>query len=59
MKAAVKKEGGPFTLFGGEALLIPLADLESLWSWGLAEFGENAVQTNGSLITADHIRLFK
>jgi uncharacterized protein len=59
MQAAVREEGGPFTLFGGEPLLVPLADLERLWAWGLAEFGRNGIQTNGALITEDHIRLFK
>jgi uncharacterized protein len=59
MKAAVLSEGGPFTLFGGEALLVPLDDLEELWAWGLEKFGQNSVQTNGTLITDEHIRLFK
>ena len=59
MKEAIRAEGGPFSLFGGEPLLVPLADLEDLWSWGLAKFGHNSVQTNGTLITDAHIRLFK
>jgi len=59
MKAAVLADGGPFTLFGGEPLLVPIADLEALWSWGLAHFGENGVQTNGTLITDEHLRLFR
>src|SRR5262245_59244950 len=59
MKAAVREEGGPFTLFGGEPLLLPLRDLEELWSWGLAQYGRNSVQTNGTLITEAHIRLFR
>jgi len=58
MKAALIQEGGDFTLFGGEALLVPLADLEALWSWGLERNGKNAVQTNGSLITDAHVDLF-
>lgn len=29
MRAAVEQEGGPFTLFGGEPLLMPRADLEA------------------------------
>ena len=41
----------PFTLFGGEPLLFPLDDLETLWSWGLEKFGRNGIQTNGALIT--------
>jgi uncharacterized protein len=59
MKAAIKAEGGPFALFGGEPLLVPEKDLEYLWSWGMAEFGSNAVQTNGVLINDAHIRMFK
>ena len=56
---AVEEEGGPFALFGGEPLLLPLADLETLWKWGLARYGQNSVQTNGVLITDEHIRLFR
>lgn len=59
MKAAVIEEGGPFTLFGGEPLLVPLDVLENLWSWGLEKWGQNGIQTNGTLINDDHIRLFK
>ena len=59
MKEAIRAEGGPFSLFGGEPLLVPLADLEDLWSWGLAQFGSNSVQTNGTLITDAHVALFK
>jgi uncharacterized protein len=59
MKDAIKAEGGPFALFGGEPLLVPARDLENLWSWGLKEFGYNTVQTNGSLISEEHIRMFK
>jgi radical SAM protein with 4Fe4S-binding SPASM domain len=59
MKEAVLSEGGPFVLFGGEPLLMPTADLEALWAWGLEQFGQNSVQTNGTLIDDEHIRLFK
>jgi uncharacterized protein len=59
MKQAVLREGGPFSLFGGEPLLIPKPDLEALWSWGLAQFGRNGLQTNGTLIDEAHIALFK
>ncbi len=59
IKAAIVEEGTDFTLFGGEPLLVPLADLEELWSWGHQRFGKNAVQTNGSLITDAHIALFE
>jgi uncharacterized protein len=59
MKAAIEAEGGPFSLFGGEPLLLPLDALEDLWSWGLARYGSNAVQTNGTLIERDPIALFR
>jgi uncharacterized protein len=59
MKAAVEAEGGDFTLFGGEPLLMPLSDLEALWEWGYERFGKNGIQTNGVLISEDHIALFK
>ncbi len=59
MKAALDAKDEPFTLFGGEALLIPLSDLEELWSWGYARFGGSSVQTNGVLMSADHIALIR
>lgn len=58
MKQRVLEEGGPFTLFGGEPLLIPKRDLDDLWSWGLQQFGSNGIQTNGVLIDEEHIELF-
>lgn len=58
MKAALAEEGAPFTLFGGEPLLIPLADLEELWRFGFERFGRNAIQTNGILIEDAHVALF-
>lgn len=59
MKAAIEEEGGPFSLFGGEPLLLPLRDLEALWAWGFERYGENSVQTNGTAIRDEHIELFK
>lgn len=59
MKAAIEREGGSFSLFGGEALLVPEKDLEELWSWGLEKYGRNSIQTNGTLINDNHIRMFK
>lgn len=59
MKAAIEQEGGSFTLFGGEPLLLPEDDLEHLWAWGLEKFGSNGMQTNGTLINDNHIRMFK
>jgi uncharacterized protein len=59
MKTAVEAEGGPFTLFGGEPLLLPLKDLEHLLAWGFERFGENSLQTNGAPIRDEHISLFR
>jgi len=59
MKAALEREGGAFSLFGGEPLLVPKADLEELWRWGFERYGHSSVQTNGVLIDEDHIRMFK
>lgn len=59
MKRSIEAEGGPFALFGGEPLLVPIADLEALWSWGLDRYGSNGIQTNGVLITAAHKDLFR
>jgi uncharacterized protein len=59
MKAAIEQEGGGFTLFGGEGLLVAEADLEALWAWGLARYGRNAIQTNATLINDAHLRLFR
>src|SRR5437899_2923579 len=59
MKAALTHAGGPFLLFGGEPLLVPLPDLVELWRFGLERHGKNALQTNGALITDEHMELFK
>ncbi|MFC5699993.1 radical SAM protein [Cohnella faecalis] len=59
MKKAVEREGGPFTLFGGEALLIPIKDLEELFRWGQEKYGHTSLQTNGVLIDDERLALFK
>jgi radical SAM protein with 4Fe4S-binding SPASM domain len=59
MKRKAKREGSHFSLFGGEALLLPEEDLEDLWAWGFENFGRNGIQTNGTLINANHVRMFK
>jgi uncharacterized protein len=59
MKAALDRAGQVFSLFGGEALMVPEKDLEELWAWGFKKFGSNGVQTNGTLINDNHIRMFK
>ncbi len=59
IKTAVTQENRSFTLFGGEALLVPIDDLKTLWAWGLEKYNHNGIQTNGVLINDEHIRLFK
>lgn len=68
MKAALKREGFKFTIFGGEPLLIPVEDLAELWRFGYEEFGpearrmgrrSNGIQTNGVLLTDKHVQLMK
>ena len=59
MRAAVAQSDSGFILFGGEPLLVPEKDLEALWSWGLQKYGKNGIQTNGTLITDNHVRMFK
>lgn len=59
IKESILKEGGSFILFGGEPLLMPEDDLESLWAWGLEKFGHNGIQTNGTLINDNHIQMFR
>ncbi len=56
---ALEQAGRPFILFGGEPLLMPADDLETLFALGLRLYGGNAIQTNGTLVTEDHLRLFQ
>jgi uncharacterized protein len=59
MMEVLQADGRSFILFGGEPLLMPTRDLETLWSYGLSKFNGNGLQTNGTLITDEHIELFK
>jgi uncharacterized protein len=60
MKQEVERSGdGPFTLFGGEPLLIRFEDLEDLLAWGFTAYGRSTIQTNGVLIHDRHIELFR
>lgn len=59
MKDALERIGQPFVLFGGEPLLMPLDDLEDIWRWGFERFGRNTIQTNGVLISDQHMELFQ
>lgn len=55
----IEESAAPFTLFGGEPLLVPLSDLEKIWAVGLKKWGENHLQTNATLITDRHLDLFQ
>jgi uncharacterized protein len=59
----VKKQltalGQDFSIFGGEPLLAPIAHIKEVFEFGFKKFGRNGIQTNGSLITDEHIKLFK
>jgi uncharacterized protein len=59
MLRVARQVGGRFTLFGGEALLTPIAELERIFQQGLEQAGENGIQTNGALVTEEHLRLFR
>jgi uncharacterized protein len=59
MKQALIAGDSPFTLFGGEPLLMAKDDLAQLWALGHEHHGTNAIQTNGTLIDAEHIRMFR
>lgn len=59
MLEGLEREGGHFTLFGGEPLLTDIDDLETIFKWGFEKYGGNGIQTNGTLITDQHIEMFK
>lgn len=48
-----------WTLFGGEALLMPVNDIEALLEWSRSLSAPVGCQTAGNLITERHIELFK
>ena len=48
-----------WTLFGGEALLMPIGDVERLLEWSASLSAPVGCQTAGNLITERHITLFK
>ena len=56
---SLEKESKKFSLFGGEPLLMPADDLEIIFKWGYERFGVNSIQTNATLISDEHIQLFK
>jgi uncharacterized protein len=50
---------GRLSVFGGEPLLIPIDDLEKIFRVSFEKFGGSGIQTNGTLITQEHVDLFK
>jgi uncharacterized protein len=56
VKAILEKKKH-FALFGGEPLLTPISQLKELFAIGKDH--SNNIQTNGLLITEEHIQLFK
>jgi len=57
-KRQLDRLGQNFAVFGGEPLLAPIEHLKEVWEFGLERFGSNGIQTNGSLITDEHIEMF-
>ena len=50
---------GPVALFGGEPLLVPLADLERFFAWAAEHRRPISLQTNGVLLNDRHLDLFE
>ena len=57
--ATLDRLAQPFSLFGGEVMMTPRADLERLMQLGLDRHGGVSMQTNGTLIDERDIDLFK
>jgi uncharacterized protein len=49
----------PFSLFGGEIMMMDPDDLEQLMAFGYARHGGSALQTNGTLVDDRHLALFR
>lgn len=57
--AAIAKLKGPWSLFGGEPLILHKHHLDELLRLSFEKHKYSVIQTNGSLITDDHIEMFK
>lgn len=57
--AAIDKLPDHWSLFGGEALILPIDKIETLLKKGFDRWKYTGIQTNGVLITEAHIELFK
>jgi len=58
-RAILARSPQPFTVFGGEPLLLRKRDLSELFEWGFAHFGRSSIQTNGVLLDEEHVAMFK
>jgi uncharacterized protein len=58
-RARLLAENTAFCVFGGEPLLAPIDHLRDVFKFGYEHFGRNSIQTNGTLITDEHIALFR
>ena len=58
-KSVLKSFGHSFSLHGGEPLLASIEHLAEVFKFGYDEYKYNSIQTNGILITDDHVKLFK
>lgn len=56
--AVLEKLEGRWSLFGGEALILPINDIDELLAAGFKKWGSTGIQTNGALMTDAHIDLF-
>jgi len=56
---SLEERNEPVMLFGGEPLLLPVDYVEKIWKYNYEKFGENGIQTNGTLFTEKHYELVK
>ena len=59
--SALRDKGhtGTPVLFGGEALLTPMPQLEEFLAWSVDQYGSSSIQSNASLCTDAHFALFE
>lgn len=57
--AAIHQLPDHWSLFGGEPLILPLKDVDELLTLGFKKWGYTSIQTNGALITEEHIKVFE
>jgi uncharacterized protein len=59
MLRALDEIGEPFSLFGGEIMMVRRADLKRLLAFGLQRYGGTKLQTNATLIEEADLALFR